>query len=260
MDGSFDLTGDCSCCSAEPGCWPPARRAREARRRRPPPVLSRRARGRRAAPPPKARSAPWPRDSTCPGGSRSCPTARPSSPSARPDRVLRMPHGGGAITPLITLPGVNTGGTAEGGLLGLAVSPDYGTDGLLFAYFTTDSDNRIVSFTADGGAAERHSLILTGLKQGNIHNGGRIGVRPRRQALRRRRRDRRAWPRPGPLLEQWQDPADQQGRQRPVGQPVPRLAGVELRPPQRSGVGVGFGAPNVGLRIRPKPFRRGQFD
>ena len=92
-------------------------------------------------------------------------------------RVLRIPHGGGAITPLITLPGVNTGGTAEGGLLGLAVSPDYGTDGLLFAYFTTDSDNRIVSFTADGGAASV-TPVLTGLKQGNIHNGGRIGFGP----------------------------------------------------------------------------------
>ena len=92
-------------------------------------------------------------------------------------RVLRIPHGGGSITPLITLPGVNTGGTAEGGLLGLAVSPDYGTDGLLFAYFTTDSDNRIVSFTADGGTAGVRP-VLTGLRQGNIHNGGRIGFGP----------------------------------------------------------------------------------
>jgi glucose/arabinose dehydrogenase len=92
-------------------------------------------------------------------------------------RVLRLSRGGGSITPLITLPGVNTGGTAEGGLLGLAVSPDYATDGLLFAYFTTDSDNRIVSFTAAGGAASV-TPILTGLRQGNIHNGGRIGFGP----------------------------------------------------------------------------------
>jgi glucose/arabinose dehydrogenase len=92
-------------------------------------------------------------------------------------RVLRLQRGGGSITPLITLPEVNTGGTAEGGLLGLAVSPDYATDGLLFAYFTTDSDNRIVSFTADGGTASV-TPILTGLRQGNIHNGGRIGFGP----------------------------------------------------------------------------------
>jgi glucose/arabinose dehydrogenase len=92
-------------------------------------------------------------------------------------RVLRLARGGGSITPLITLPEVNTGGTAEGGLLGLAVSPDYATDGLLFAYFTTDSDNRIVSFTADGGTASV-TPILTGLRQGNIHNGGRIGFGP----------------------------------------------------------------------------------
>jgi glucose/arabinose dehydrogenase len=92
-------------------------------------------------------------------------------------RVLRLSRGGGSITPLITLPGVNTGGTAEGGLLGLAVSPDYATDGLLFAYFTTDSDNRIVSFTAAGGAASV-TPVLKGLRQGNIHNGGRIGFGP----------------------------------------------------------------------------------
>jgi glucose/arabinose dehydrogenase len=92
-------------------------------------------------------------------------------------RVLRLSRGGGSITPLVTLPGVNTGGTAEGGLLGLAVSPDYATDGLLFAYFTTDSDNRIVSFTAAGGAASV-TPVLKGLRQGNIHNGGRIGFGP----------------------------------------------------------------------------------
>jgi glucose/arabinose dehydrogenase len=91
--------------------------------------------------------------------------------------VLRLSRGGGSITPLVTLPGVNTGGTAEGGLLGLAVSPDYATDGLLFAYFTTDSDNRIVSFTAAGGAASV-TPVLKGLRQGNIHNGGRIGFGP----------------------------------------------------------------------------------
>jgi glucose/arabinose dehydrogenase len=92
-------------------------------------------------------------------------------------RVLRLPRGGGAPTPLIRLPGVDTNGTSEGGLLGIAASPDYDTDGLLFAYFTTDSDNRIVTFTADGGAGSVRP-ILAGIKRGSIHNGGRIAFGP----------------------------------------------------------------------------------
>jgi glucose/arabinose dehydrogenase len=92
-------------------------------------------------------------------------------------RVLHVPGGGGAAIPLVTLPRVDTGGTAEGGLLGLAVSPDYASDKLLFAYYTTDSDNRIVSFTVDGGAGSVKAIV-TGIKQGNIHNGGRIGFGP----------------------------------------------------------------------------------
>jgi glucose/arabinose dehydrogenase len=96
-------------------------------------------------------------------------------------RVLRISeggeNGGAAIKALITLPGVDTTGTSEGGLLGLAVSPTYTSDQLLFAYYTAGSDNRIVSFTIAGGSGSVHP-ILTGLKKGNIHNGGRIAFGP----------------------------------------------------------------------------------
>jgi glucose/arabinose dehydrogenase len=92
-------------------------------------------------------------------------------------RVLQIPRAGGAPRELITLPDVDTTGTAEGGLLGLAVSPTYGTDALLYAYYTTPSDNRIVRFTARGGAS-RVKRIVTGLLRGSIHNGGRIAFGP----------------------------------------------------------------------------------
>ena len=42
------------------------------------------------------------------------------------------------------VPGVNVN-AGEGGLLGLAVSPGYAKDRLVYAYFTTDSDNRIAT-------------------------------------------------------------------------------------------------------------------
>ena len=92
-------------------------------------------------------------------------------------RVLQIPAAGGTPEPLLTLPGVDTTGTAEGGLLGLAVSPSYARDQLIYAYLTTATDNRIVRFTLAGGTSSVRP-ILTGLLRGTIHNGGRIAFGP----------------------------------------------------------------------------------
>jgi glucose/arabinose dehydrogenase len=62
----------------------------------------------------------------------------------------------------------------EGGLLGLAVSPDYADDGLLYAYLTGQEDNRIVRFRP----GEDPEAILTGIPRSAIHNGGRIAFGP----------------------------------------------------------------------------------
>lgn len=59
-------------------------------------------------------------------------------------------------------------------LLGLAVSPSYDEDGLIYAYVTTRTDNRILRFTLDG----RPTPILTGIPRGPAHNGGRIAFGP----------------------------------------------------------------------------------
>jgi glucose/arabinose dehydrogenase len=72
------------------------------------------------------------------------------------------------------VPGVATG-AGEGGLLGLAVSPRYRRDRLVYAYFTSRSgDNRIVRFKLGG----RVSVVLRGLAKAGIHNGGRIAFGP----------------------------------------------------------------------------------
>src|SRR5919198_5954419 len=60
-------------------------------------------------------------------------------------RILRIPHGGGKPRVAMKVPSVNLN-AGEGGLLGLAVSPRYATDKLVYAYFTTGSDNRIARF------------------------------------------------------------------------------------------------------------------
>ncbi|RDI60371.1 PQQ-dependent sugar dehydrogenase [Nocardia pseudobrasiliensis] len=62
----------------------------------------------------------------------------------------------------------------EGGLLGLAVSPQYAQNGYVYAYFTAANDNRIVRFKL-GGQAE---VIFSGLAKNSIHNGGRIAFGP----------------------------------------------------------------------------------
>jgi glucose/arabinose dehydrogenase len=71
-----------------------------------------------------------------------------------------------------TIEGVNPAG--EGGLLGIAVSPDYERDGTVFIYYTTGQDNRIASLTL----GEDPEPILTGIPRAGNHNGGRLGFGP----------------------------------------------------------------------------------
>ena len=44
------------------------------------------------------------------------------------------------------------GGSGEGGLLGVAVSPNYEEDRYVYAYYTTERDNRVVRFRHRRGA------------------------------------------------------------------------------------------------------------
>ena len=66
------------------------------------------------------------------------------------------------------------GGTGEGGLLGVALSPGYASDGLIYAYYSTESDNRVVRFRQ----GEDPDPILTGIPVNTFHNGGRIAFGP----------------------------------------------------------------------------------
>nr|WP_280236622.1 PQQ-dependent sugar dehydrogenase [Nocardia cyriacigeorgica] len=86
-------------------------------------------------------------------------------------RVLRIVPGRPAEQ-VYEVPGVVAGG--EGGLLGLAISPRYAEDGLVYAYFTADSDNRIVRFRL-GVPPE---IVFDGIAKSGNHNGGRIAFGP----------------------------------------------------------------------------------
>jgi glucose/arabinose dehydrogenase len=67
---------------------------------------------------------------------------------------------------LMTVPGVDAAG--DGGLLGLALSPTFAEDGLLYAYISTATDNRVVRFPIGGTP----NPVLTGIPRGGVGNGG----------------------------------------------------------------------------------------
>ncbi|WP_189937491.1 PQQ-dependent sugar dehydrogenase [Streptomyces aurantiogriseus] len=97
--------------------------------------------------------------------------------------ITRVDEKSGAKTELGEVPGVSAAG--EGGLLGIALSPDYASDRMIYAYFTSASDNRIVRmlYDADKPAGEQlgaPDTVFKGIPKGFIHNGGRIAFGPDR--------------------------------------------------------------------------------
>ncbi|HEX6754903.1 MAG TPA: PQQ-dependent sugar dehydrogenase [Mycobacteriales bacterium] len=82
-------------------------------------------------------------------------------------KILRVTPAG-RVTEVQTLSEVD--GAGEGGLLGIAVSPRYAADGLVYVYYTTGEDNRIARLRL-GGSPEP---IVTGIPRSGIHNGGRL--------------------------------------------------------------------------------------
>jgi glucose/arabinose dehydrogenase len=82
----------------------------------------------------------------------------------------------GSVSTVGKVNGVNGGG--EGGLLGIALSPSYETDHLLFAFYTHGGENVIARMTYDGAGLSHQRMIFGGIPSGAIHNGGRIVFGP----------------------------------------------------------------------------------
>ena len=63
----------------------------------------------------------------------------------------------------------------EGGLLGLAIDPEYPKNGFVYAYYTAATDNRIARFKLSDA---KPTVIFSGITRGSRHNGGRIAFGP----------------------------------------------------------------------------------
>jgi glucose/arabinose dehydrogenase len=97
--------------------------------------------------------------------------------------IVRVDDKTGRKTELGEVPGVSAAG--EGGLLGIALSPDFASDRMVYAYFTSAGDNRVVRmlYDADKPAGEQlgaPDTVFRGIPKGFIHNGGRIAFGPDR--------------------------------------------------------------------------------
>lgn len=95
--------------------------------------------------------------------------------------ITRVDGETGEKTELGEVAGVAPSG--EGGLLGIALSPEYASDHMIYAYFTSASDNRIVRLIHDekkpaGEQLGEPDTVFRGIPKGGVHNGGRIAFGP----------------------------------------------------------------------------------
>lgn len=90
--------------------------------------------------------------------------------------LVPPPGAGGSPSVVGRVPDVVSEG--EGGLLGLAVAPDFGADPVVYAYFTSPTDNRVAAIPWVGGRLGTPRVILDGIPRSRNHNGGRLAFGP----------------------------------------------------------------------------------
>lgn len=94
----------------------------------------------------------------------------------RPGRLVRIGENGATYT----IEGVEHVG--EGGLLGVALHPDFSTNQFIYIYFTTRTseglENRIERYRLRGGTLEGREIILSEIPGARNHDGGRIEFGP----------------------------------------------------------------------------------
>jgi glucose/arabinose dehydrogenase len=90
----------------------------------------------------------------------------------RPSGAVSVISVDGGAQPIGTVPGVADDG--EGGLLGVVASPIFSSDRLVYAYVTTNTDNRVLRLRMTNDRLVGARPVLTGIPKNSFHDGGRL--------------------------------------------------------------------------------------
>ncbi|OLZ66395.1 oxidoreductase [Streptomyces sp. IMTB 2501] len=114
---------------------------------------------------------------TIPWGTYWLPDGKTALVTERDDfRVWKVTKDG-TRTQVGTVPeAVTTNG--EGGLLGVAVDPQWQTNHYVYFMHTAAEGNRVVRMTYDGTKLGDYKILLQGIKKNRYHNGGRLAFGP----------------------------------------------------------------------------------
>jgi glucose/arabinose dehydrogenase len=94
----------------------------------------------------------------------------------RPGRVRFLDASGNLqVEPVARIP-VSTQG--EGGLLGIALDPQFAANGDVYLYFTTAAGMRLERWQWTGSVLVRRALLVTDIQAGTVHDSGRIAFGP----------------------------------------------------------------------------------
>ena len=94
----------------------------------------------------------------------------------RPGRVRLLGADGKLRSEPVATVDVDDAG--EGGLLGLAVDPDFERNGFVYLYRTTDSGNEVARYQLTGNTLNERAVVTKGIQAGVIHDGGRLRFAP----------------------------------------------------------------------------------
>lgn len=94
----------------------------------------------------------------------------------RPGRVRRLSAAGELDPdPVAEIP---VSATGEGGLLGLAIDPEFEGNGYVYLYRTTATGNEVVRYRFRDGGFSDETVIADGIQAASIHDGGRLRFGP----------------------------------------------------------------------------------
>ena len=94
----------------------------------------------------------------------------------RPGRV-RLLSANGRLDPE-PLAEIDVAAIGEGGLLGVAVDPEFESNSFVYLYRTTEAGNQVVRYLFDGQGLQEDRVLVDGIQAGAIHDGGRIRFGP----------------------------------------------------------------------------------